>query len=341
MNRLLLVASASCLMAACATAPGIYEIETKTVPAAFETAPMVGTGDRADDPALVVNPNNPEASIILGTNKDEGLHVYNLDGEELQFLDVGQINNVDVRGIIAAASNDETHSISWFAVDRRDMTVRHLNDTPTAKTEPYGICTGILHDTYHAAVTYKDGTVQIWQAHPNEDGTVNTDIARLVQLSSQLEGCVFDDEQARLFIGEEGVGVWSLEMSDENSAPQKVDHISDMNGLVADTEGLSLWLGEKGNGYLVVSAQAADRFVVYDRQPPHAVRGVIAIGESEDGTVDAVTHTDGLDVNSAALPGFPRGVLIVQDDGNPASGVDQNFKIVDWRTVEDALKLNK
>ncbi|MEO1101243.1 MAG: phytase, partial [Pseudomonadota bacterium] len=38
------------------------------------------------------------ASLILGTNKDEGLHVYNLAGEELQFLDVGMLNNVDVRG---------------------------------------------------------------------------------------------------------------------------------------------------------------------------------------------------------------------------------------------------
>ena len=50
-----------------------------------------------------------------------------------------------------------------------------------------------------------------------------------------------------------------------------------------------------------------------------------------------VTHTDGLDVSSAALPGFPRGVLVVQDDGNPDPEVDQNFKVVDWREIEKVL----
>ena len=60
---------------------------------------------------------------------------------------------------------------------------------------------------------------------------------------------------------------------------------------------------------------------------------------SEDGSVDAVTHTDGLDVSSAALPSYPRGILVVQDDGNPVSEKDQNFKIVDWATVEAALEL--
>ena len=112
-----------------------------------------------------------------------------------------------------------------------------------------------------------------------------------------------------------------------------------VHGLVMDVEGMSLWLGENGGGYLVVSAQAADRFVVYDRAAPHAVRGVIRIVGSADGAIDGVSHTDGLDVTSAPLPGYPRGILVVQDDGNPASGVDQNFKIVDWADVEAALGL--
>jgi 3-phytase len=32
--------------------------------------------------------------------------------------------------------------------------------------------------------------------------------------------------------------------------------------------------------------------------------------------------------------------LVVQDDGNPESGVDQNFKLVDWRAVSDSLALD-
>ena len=55
--------------------------------------------------------------------------------------------------------------------------------------------------------------------------------------------------------------------------------------------------------------------------------------------IDAVTHTDGLDVFSGALPGYPRGILTVQDDGNPKSGQDQNFKVVSWSDIEQALSL--
>ena len=67
----------------------------------------------------------------------------------------------------------------------------------------------------------------------------------------------------------------------------------------------------------------------------------IADGRAEFGAVDAVTHTDGLDVSAAALPNYPRGVVVVQDDGNPKSEQNQNFKLVDWAEVEAALGLVK
>ena len=103
---------------------------------------------------------------------------------------------------------------------------------------------------------------------------------------------------------------------------------------------MDIWEGVNGESYLVVSAQAADRFVVYDLQAPHTPRGIFTVTANADGSVDAVTHTDGLDVNSAPLPGYPRGILIVQDDANPTSEVDQNFKVVDWAVIEVELGLS-
>ncbi len=328
------------LAAFACTTPEVLPFEIKSIPAQTETDPMVGVGDRADDPAIWVSPNDVANSLILGTNKDEGLHVYSLAGKELQFLDVGAVNNVDVRGNLAVASNDETGGISWFSIDPATSNVQHLNDTPVDIVEPYGICMGNLNNSYQAGVTYKDGTVQIWTGTLQEDGTVSAKFERSAKLETQLEGCVFDEEQSLLFIGEETKGIWSLDLANADSAPQKVDFIEDGNGLVADTEGLSLWRGENGEGYLVASAQASDRFVVYDRKAPHAPRGIITITASADGAIDAVTHTDGLDVSSASLPGYPAGILVVQDDGNPKSGVDQNFKIVDWESIQTALQID-
>ena len=70
------------------------------------------------------------------------------------------------------------------------------------------------------------------------------------------------------------------------------------------------------------------------------MRGAVTIAANEALGIDAVTHTDGIDIVSAPLPGFPLGVMAVQDDGNPASEQAQNFKLVDWRHVKEALALD-
>ena len=338
--RLLMLASAALALTACETDDVWVDdgIAAAPVAASFETDPMTGRGDRADDPALWVHPGDTAKSLILGTNKDEGLHVYDLSGQEVQFLDVGRVNNVDVRQDLAAASNDEFNAISLFTIDADSLAVTHEGDFPTGKEEPYGICMGLVGGAMYIIPTYKDGSIQVWVAD-----NAGFSLQREVQVGQygqlQLEGCVVDDEAGTIFIGEEEHGIWKLDLADSESAPEIVDTIAAANGLVADVEGLSLWAGPDGAGYLVASAQAADRYVVYDRAVPHAPRGVFSIAASTDGSVDAVSHTDGLDASSAALPGFPRGVLIVQDDANPVTEVDQNFKVVDWAAIEAALDL--
>ncbi len=339
MTRTFTALSLVLAVGACTTVPDVLPFEIKTVEPVAETAPMIGVGDRADDPAIWVSDSEDQPSIILGTNKDEGLHVYALSGEELQFLDVGQVNNVDIRGRFAVASNDEFNTLTWFNISRdASAPVVHLGETPVDKVEPYGACLGQDQDGLVAAATYKDGTIQFWRADMGKDTPITASLERTVKLESQLEGCVFDETQGLIFIGEETFGLWSLAYRDAKAEPQVVDTIAASNGLVEDVEGVSIWWAQDG-GYLIASAQAADRFVVYDRLPPHAPRGIFQISASADGGIDSVSHTDGLDVVSASLPAFPRGLLVVQDDGNPESGVDQNFKLIDWNAVLVALGL--
>jgi hypothetical protein len=49
-----------------------------------------------------------------------------------------------------------------------------------------------------------------------------------------------------------------------------------------------------------------------------------------------MTYTDVLDVLSGALPGYPRGLLVVQDDGNTNKEPYLNFKLVNWSSVDDS-----
>ncbi|MEM1389613.1 MAG: phytase [Pseudomonadota bacterium] len=339
MARLFLLSSIVLGLAACARTPEILPFEIQSVAPTTETAPIIGVGDRADDPAIWVSDRSDQASLILGTNKDEGLHVYSLAGEELQFLDVGAINNVDIRDRYAVASNDEVGALSWFIISRNEAEpVQHIGNTPVESIEPYGVCLGRDSDGLIAAITYKTGLVEFWRAALSDNADISASLVSTLQLPSQLEGCVFDETQDLIFIGEETFGLYAYSYRDTAAEPYVVDSIAASNGLVADVEGVSIYYAD-GGGYIVASAQEADRFVVYDRLPPHAPRGIFRISESPDGSIDDVTHTDGLDLVSAPLPEYPNGLLVVQDDGNPRSGVDQNFKLVDWRVVSDALTL--
>jgi 3-phytase len=319
-------------LCACAT----DNVVATPVAASLETAPMTGQGDAADDPAVWVHPTDPARSVILGTNKDVGVYVYGLDGSEKQQLRVGLSNNVDLRGNLAVASNDGINALSWFRIDPQTGTVSHVGDTKLERIEPYGVCIGAPDGVLQATVTFKDGSIDIWNVNDGGAGPVTISGPKTIKLSSQLEGCVFDDEAKRLFVGEENVGLWAIDLT-PGASPVQIDRINSGTGLIADVEGVSLYAAKDGTGYLVVSAQSKDRYVIYDRQPPHAVKGVITVAPSADGKVDAVSHTDGLDVSSAPLPNFPNGILVVQDDANPVSEIDQNFKIVDWRAVEAAL----
>ena len=269
---------------ACDQRADIPPFDARPVPASAETEAMIGGADPADDPALWVHPERAERSLILGTNKYEGLYVYDLDGRERQRLLVGRVNNVDVRNSLAVASNDEVGGLSWFRVvsEERESVVKHIGDTPVERYEPYGICLGIFDGVFLVGVTYKDGALELWQAMDDGEGLPQVALLRQETLPSQLEGCVFDDAHRRLFVGEEAHGVWSLDLSKQDSRLVEVDAIAARNGLAPDVEGLSLFTEADGSGYLMVSAQGADRFVVYDRLPPHTARGAITVTASRD-----------------------------------------------------------
>src|SRR3989442_2759518 len=65
--------------------------------ASAQTAPVPHKMDAADDPAVWIHPQQPELSLILGTDKQGGLHSYNMDGSAHELVSDGaKPNNVDV-----------------------------------------------------------------------------------------------------------------------------------------------------------------------------------------------------------------------------------------------------
>ena len=54
--------------------------------------------------------------------------------------------------------------------------------------------------------------------------------------------------------------------------------------------------------------------------------------------MDGVTDTDGIDVTAMPLPGYPQGLLVVQDGNVVGLFGRQSFKLVDWKRVLETLE---
>ena len=304
-----------------------------------ETAPVASTDDAADDPAIWLHPDDPSKSLIIGTDKQAGLYVYGLDGEEKQFLPAGRPNNVDLRqgiiltdwsGDLVATSDRSTNSVGLFAMSAEGLET--LGRIPSSFPEPYGLCMGISQaGSTYVFVTYKTGDlVQYRIAGPD----AGVEVAR-AKLETQLEGCVHDDALGVLYVGEENKGVWRFEMDDGLLGRKSlVDSIGSGSGIKADVEGLALYKTEEGAGYLIASSQGNNSYALYDRAAPNRFIKRFRIADSE--TVDGAKETDGIEATSVPLgPNFPKGALIVQDGFNGDAA--QNFKIVDWRAIDAIL----
>jgi 3-phytase len=311
-----------------------------------QTEPVARMGDVADDPAIWVHPVDPARSRVLGTNKKQGLMVYDLQGKQVQFLASGRLNNVDLRQRVALggqlfdlalASQRDDNSLVVYGIGSEGQ-VDELARIPSGLDEVYGIC---LYQPaaggLDAIVNDKDGRFRQFSLALG-GGLIKGKLVREFRVASQPEGCVADDRRGRLFIGEEKRGVWTL-AADGGARPLLRQVLGVGRQLHADVEGMAIYQGAQA-AYLVVSSQGDNSYVVLDALPPFAVRGKFRIGFNVEAGIDGASETDGLDVTSRHLgAAYPQGMLVVQDGYKRLPDGTQNFKYVAWDEVARALKL--
>lgn len=324
----------------------------RSVTPALETVPVTTWGDAADDPAIWVNPRDPARSAVIGTDKNLGLYVYDLDGKLLQTLADGRMNNVDLRDgfmvdgkprVLVAASNRTDKSIALYFLDPATRMLSRAGDpVPTGFGDPYGLCMYAGATGHYVFVNNGgDGLVRQWRI-TSEGGRAVAEQVREFPVGSQAEGCAADDETGALYIAEEDGGFFRYSaLADGGSERREIDRVDGPNGLKADIEGVEIWAGEGGKGYLVLSNQGADNYAVYRREGDNAFVGLFHIIADPERGIDGASETDGLDVVSAPLgASFPEGLLVVQDGRNLSPREKQNFKFVSWRDIAAALGLD-
>ena len=349
MNKYLTVIPLFTLLESCVFESGeLPPPHAKSVFPIAETAPITSRGDSADDTAIWLDPADPASSLIMGTDKEKGLEVYTLDGRNVQSMAVGKLNNVDIRLIndqrwsaIAAASNQSTNSISLFSVDKQGgLQWLQTSEIPTGLTEVYGLCMFNNDQGMQVFVNDKDGRYQQWLLLEDEYSDIPKYSGKLVRefkVPSQPEGCVVDDENEKLFLGVEAEGIRVVDANYE--MPVELVPLYDTDGeiLSPDVEGMSIYKSDT-SGYLVASSQGNNSFAVYDRLPPYSYRGSFTVGDNPVSKIDGAHETDGVSISSFVQTDlFPSGLLVVQDGYNTQPRALQNFKIISWQHVADAL----
>lgn len=321
-----------------------------------ETAPVETDGDSADDPAIWVDRNDPSRSLIIGTQKQSGLYVYDLSGAVLQFLPDGRMNNVDVRDgfrlgdqtvSLVTSSNRTNDSISIYRVDPIARRLVNVADgvQATGLLDPYGLCMYRSASSGKHFVFINDGGGEMrqWELVDAGNGRVRANLVREFRFDTQPEGCVADDATGVLYVAEEDVGLWRMN-AEPNGGTERtsVVTVAANSALKDDLEGVGLYDLGDGRGYLVLSSQGNNSYAVFRREGANDYIGSFSVLADAARGIDGVSETDGLEVLSANLGGpYANGVFVAQDGRNIAPQQNQNFKLVPWSAIAGALSLEQ
>jgi len=321
--------------------------------ATMETEPSPYHGDSVDDVTIWVDNQHPEKSLILATLKASnqkpvkptGILVYDLSGKQIQFLAGGTPNNIDIRygfgeispdGGLVSATNWWSNDVYFYQVDKTGIK-RIFDPAPTNLSDLRGIC---LHSTQDGEMHYFVFAQDGHSAQYHIDAEGKSHLVAEFKLATTAEGCVVDDEYGALYVSEEKKAIWRFSTKDIMSAPKSVINVTLLGSLRADAEGLTLYTKPDGSGYLIASSQGNSTYLVFDRKNNQLI-GRFKINEN---TYDTVTGTDGIFGTSRSLgEHYPAGAFIAHDHQNHDNGflMNQNFKLIDWRTIEEQLTNNE
>lgn len=204
---------------------------------------------------------------------------------------------------------------------------------------------------------------QVWTPCQDEDG-----------VTPMAEGTVIDRDEGYVYIGQEAVGLWRTTINNPAANLTLVDKVTTFGTpytrtfdteeeeyvceyltdqdpgyggrLERDVEGVALYEADDDEGYVIVSSQGSNEYLVYEREDgDNDYVGKFSI---VDGMVDGTQETDGIGVSNADLGGpFDDGLFVAMDGGNTPDILDEegeaventNFKFVPWEDIADQLDL--
>lgn len=305
-----------------------------------------------DDPAIWINPTDPKASLVLGTDKEDNgaLYVFDLDGKIVQDKVVKNLkrpNNVDIEyGMllqgkptdIAIVTERFTHKLRIFSVpDMRPIDNGGIEVFVGEKGLDYRDLMGISIYKNDSGQVYaivgrktgpQDGTY-LWQYLLQDDGKgmIRATLVRKFGGFSgrkEIEAIAVDDAMGYVYYSDEGFGVRKYYADPAKGNAELT--VFGKTGFAQDHEGISIYATTDSTGYILISDQQTNQFHVFTREGaagnPHDHRLVKSVHLS-------TMESDGSEVVSQPLNAvFKHGLFV-------AMSTDRSFQYYRW---EDLMK---
>ncbi|MBT1704609.1 phytase [Chryseosolibacter indicus] len=298
----------------------------------------------SDDPAVWINRQDKSKSLILGTDKggdtgDGAIYVFDLNGKEVKDKTVHGIkrpNNIDIAydfningklTDIAVLTERLTNSIRVFSLPEMkplDNGGIPVFESDTARA-PMGVAlyTDANKNTF-AIVSRKNGISgeYLWQYRLEaSNGFITGKVVRKFGNYSgkhEIESVAVDNELGYVYYSDEGAGVRKY-YAHPDSTNTELAFFGQI-GFTDNHEGISIYKKSGTKGYILVSDQQANQFMVFSRDGslsnPHDHQLIKVIKAS-------TRESDGNDATSDALPGFPKGLFVAMSN-------DRTFQVYRW-----------
>lgn len=300
-----------------------------------------------DDPAIWIDRQNPQNSLVLGTdkNRDGALYVYDLEGRILKDKVVRNLqrpNNVDIEyGLvlanekidIAVVTERLTHRLRVFRLpDMQPVDGGGIAVFAGEPSEDFRSPMGIAlykrpdDDAIFAIVGRKNGPTEdyLWQYRLEDDGfgRVRGVLERKFGIFSgekEIEAIAVDDELGYVYYSDENAGIRKYYADPRKSSEELA--LFGTDSFTEDREGIAIYPVDTRRGYILISDQQANRFNIYRREgePDQPHRHVLIK------TVNTVTNEcDGCDATAVPLgKKFPHGMFVAMSD-------NKTFQFYDW-----------
>ncbi|WP_417884861.1 phytase [Zunongwangia sp.] len=289
-----------------------------------------------DDPAIWVNRENPEQSIVFGTDKntDGGIYAFDLDGKIIESKTLKNLkrpNNVDVEYDVKLNDSLVTDIMIFTEREREQIRIFSVPDLKpldnggfkvfqdTRENEmnlPMGVS---IYKSPKSGKTYaivgrkngpKKGYLHQIELVSSENGFMPKVVRKFGLFSGkkEIEAIAVDDELGFVYCSDEGNGIRKYyaepDMGNEELALFGGNHFTD------DIEGIAISTYSNGKGQIIVSNQQEGTFNFFSRED-NSFEYALNLG---------TTETDGCEVITTPLGDkFPNGLFVAMNDNDESN----------------------